>query len=392
MDRPVWSGLLRYHSHMSAFVSCSITRSSTSPMSRGAWSCRRSRRGSYTCRGRGRSADHDGRSSCRQPAGRSGTGRAVMRVLGSSPTEFPGHALLAMLSIGAAVFFVSARMTRQPKRAATRSDRGRTLVDEQQRTQFDNIARTARLIARPAEVKSAIDTQHPPTLRRSRRTWERRRRPADRIGPHGETLARAATTRDHRTNPDLKPPWMASCRRLLAAPPRRARNRQRPRLRRHESPDVLGVLSIGYLPNDCGRHIQALTGADIAFAMDGAVRASTLGPGAASALATVLTTPPTRLVIDAWNTSPRRNLGTKTARRTRGITCARAASACARSAASRRPSARSAYSPPCWVVVSYAVRGPSRAARDHHGSHVSGGDHTASDAKICHQAARRLGR
>jgi signal transduction histidine kinase len=66
-----------------------------------------------------------------------------------------------------------------------------------------------------------------------------------------------------------------------------------------ESPDVLGVLSIGYLLDDLrASQFKALTGADIAFAMDGAVRASTLGPGAAQALATVLTSArPTRLVI-----------------------------------------------------------------------------------------------
>ena len=49
-----------------------------------------------------------------------------------------------------------------------------------------------------------------------------------------------------------------------------------------ERPEVLGVLSIGYLLDDArAAQFKALTGADIAFAMDGVVRASTLGPGAA---------------------------------------------------------------------------------------------------------------
>ena len=66
-----------------------------------------------------------------------------------------------------------------------------------------------------------------------------------------------------------------------------------------EQPDVLGVLSIGILLDDArANQFKSLTGADIAFAMDGTVRASTLGPGAAPALATVLSsTRPTRLVI-----------------------------------------------------------------------------------------------
>ncbi len=46
------------------------------------------------------------------------------------------------------------------------------------------------------------------------------------------------------------------------------------------------MLSIGYLLDDVrAAQFKALTGADIAFAMDGKVRASTLGPGAAPALA-----------------------------------------------------------------------------------------------------------
>jgi signal transduction histidine kinase len=56
-----------------------------------------------------------------------------------------------------------------------------------------------------------------------------------------------------------------------------------------ERPDFLGVLSVGYLLDERrAAQFKALTGAEIAFAMDGVVRASTLGPEAADTLAPLL--------------------------------------------------------------------------------------------------------
>ena len=82
-----------------------------------------------------------------------------MRVLGSITNRiFLASALLAMLSIGAAVYFVSARMTTQTE-AELQSDltEAATLVDEQRRTQFDNVARTARLIADLPKFKAVVE-------------------------------------------------------------------------------------------------------------------------------------------------------------------------------------------------------------------------------------------
>jgi signal transduction histidine kinase len=53
--------------------------------------------------------------------------------------------------------------------------------------------------------------------------------------------------------------------------------------------EVLGVLSVGYLLDERrATQFKSLTGADIAFAMDGVVRASTLGPESGPALAPLL--------------------------------------------------------------------------------------------------------
>jgi signal transduction histidine kinase len=56
-----------------------------------------------------------------------------------------------------------------------------------------------------------------------------------------------------------------------------------------DRPDILGVLSVGYLLDERrAAQFKSLTGAEIAFAMDGVVRASTLGPGSAEGLAPLL--------------------------------------------------------------------------------------------------------
>ncbi len=56
-----------------------------------------------------------------------------------------------------------------------------------------------------------------------------------------------------------------------------------------DRPELLGTLTVGYLlDNDRAASFKALTGADIAFAIDGQVRASTLGPDAHARLSGLL--------------------------------------------------------------------------------------------------------
>src|SRR5262245_5388463 len=90
-----------------------------------------------------------------------------MRVLGSITNRiFLASALLAMLSIGAAVYFVSARMTTQTE-LELQSDlnEAATLVDDQRRTQFDFFTRIARLIADLPKFKATVELNDPPTLK-----------------------------------------------------------------------------------------------------------------------------------------------------------------------------------------------------------------------------------
>ncbi len=229
-----------------------------------------------------------------------------MRVLGSITNRiFLASALLAMLSIGAAVFLVSARMTRETEAELARDlTEAATLVDEQRRTQFENVGRTARLIADLPKFKAVVDIGDRPTLEPIAADYQRQAG-ADLLivtGRHGDTLALAGDRDAHiERTPDLKqaldgtvaPAFWTHARGVLEVV-------SVPVTVGIDRPDVLGVLSIGYLLDDLrASQFKALTGADIAFAMDGTVRASTLGPAAAPALSTVLIgTRPTHIVID----------------------------------------------------------------------------------------------
>jgi len=218
-----------------------------------------------------------------------------MRALGSITNRiFLASALLAMLSIGAAVYFVSARMTTQTE-LELQSDltEAATLVDDKYRTQFENFTLVARLIADQPRFKAVVEIADQPTLEPIAIGY-REQAGADLVmvsGRRGELLALSGATGTSAptgNSPDValalggkvSPAfWVhpSGVLEVVSVPIR-------------VETDVLGVLSVGYLLDE-GRaaQLKSLTGADIAFAMNGEVRASTFGPGAAAALTPLLT-------------------------------------------------------------------------------------------------------
>lgn len=228
-----------------------------------------------------------------------------MRVLGSLTNRiFLASTLLATLSIGAAVYFVSARMTRETEAEIQRDlAEAATLVDEQRRTQFDNVTRITRLIADLPKFKAAVEIGHQPTLQPIAADYQTQAG-ADLLvvaGRKGEVLAISGDVGS--------PSFEQALRQLLsgdttAAPvfwphPRGVLQIVSvPITLGLDSPDVLGVLSVGYLLDDRrAAQFKTVTGADIAFAMGGTVRASTLDPGAADVLQEILTSPSSHRVV-----------------------------------------------------------------------------------------------
>lgn len=228
-----------------------------------------------------------------------------MRVLWSLTNRiFLASTLLATLSIGAAVYFVSARMTRETEAETERDlSEASTLVDEQRRTQFDNVTRIASLVADLPRFKAVVELADPPTLQPVAADYQHKAG-ADLLvvtGRRGELLA---TSGDAGTS-GLEPALLDPLRSASPASPvfwPHARGVLQivsvPITLGIDRPDVLGVLSVGYLlDNRRASQFKALTGADIAFAIGGIVRASTLDPGATSVLQAVLTTPRSSHVV-----------------------------------------------------------------------------------------------
>jgi signal transduction histidine kinase len=215
-----------------------------------------------------------------------------MRVLGSITNRiFLASALLAMLSIGAAVYFVSSRMTGEMEsdlRSALTE--AATLVESQRLTQFENVARTARLIADLPKFKAVVELGDRPTLLPIAVDYQGQTG-ADLLmvsGRKGEPLAVVGDTVHPVSDGALlgegamRPTFWSHPSGVLEVV-------SVPVLVGLERPDILGALTLGYLLDDRrAAQFKALTGADIAYAMDGAVRASTLGPAAAEALAPLL--------------------------------------------------------------------------------------------------------
>jgi len=229
-----------------------------------------------------------------------------MRVLGSITNRiFLASALLAMLSIGAAVYLISARMTSETEAELQRDlTEAATLVDEQRRTQFDNVARTARLIADLPKFKAVVEIADRPTLQPIAADYQLQAgadllmvtdRRGERLAISGEPAAQSASA----SAADLKRALEGQVAPAFWQHPRGVMEVVSvPVTLGLERPEVLGVLTIGYLLDDRrAAQFKALTGADIAFAMGGVARASTL-PGSREALAPLLAASvPTRIVI-----------------------------------------------------------------------------------------------
>ena len=180
-----------------------------------------------------------------------------MRVLGSlSNRIFLASALLAALSIGAALFFVRARLTAEAQQALDHDLRtAANIADQQQAALFDTFTRSARLLADLPRFKAAVDTGDPPTVQPIAEEYLRELG-ADLLRVHDRRGARLATVGGD----------IGGVLRVVEVPIR-------------VDQDQLGVLTVGYLlDEDRAMELGSLTGAEIAFAADGAVQASSLGP------------------------------------------------------------------------------------------------------------------
>ena len=115
---------------------------------------------------------------------------------------FLASALLAVLSIGAAIFVVNQRVTREAESALQREIRATgALVEELRKTRLDTYTVMARLIADLPKLKAAVSTNDPPTVQDNLRDYQEPLRSANLLlvtnagGPRARQLGRLLARR-----------------------------------------------------------------------------------------------------------------------------------------------------------------------------------------------------
>jgi signal transduction histidine kinase len=224
-------------------------------------------------------------------------------ILGSLTNRiFLASAALAVMSIGAAVYFVSFTTTRQAEAELQRGliEAG-TLVDQQCATLVQNLTVMARLVADAPRLKAAVDTDDPPTVRPIARDYQQQLHAALLVltGRTGNVLAEAGEIglggRPIAELPEIQQalagreaggfwPHADGVLQVIAVPITIVTAGL-------DRPDILGSLTVGLrLDNDLAAQFKRATESDIAFAVEGQIRASTLPPAESARLSTLLKT------------------------------------------------------------------------------------------------------
>ena len=219
---------------------------------------------------------------------------------------FVATALLAVLSVGVAIYIVNRAVTRQGALELQRGiEEAATLVDEYRKFSFETFGQEARLIADLPVLKAAVDTRDPATLEPIARDYQNqlankdlfaiadnRGRVLVRLGTSDvpdEALAAAATIgRTEAVERDAFWPEQHGIL-LIKSVPIWIDKRQ---------PDVLGTLILGVsLDYAQASRFKTQTHSEIAFGVNGAIKAATLPQSTWPALAPLLGTPGVRSTI-----------------------------------------------------------------------------------------------
>lgn len=222
---------------------------------------------------------------------------------------FLASTLLATVSIGSAVYFVSAVLTAQAEAELQRDlTEAVSLVDQQSTTLFEGVTRTATLIADLPKFKAALETRDPPTVEPIARDYLEQAG-ADLVvvtDRDGRRLAIVSST-GHAVAPDDAPanavppgdrpgatfwPHPSGVLQLVTVPVTIDLDR----------PERLGLLTMGFLlDSPRAAELRRLTGADVAFAFAGDVRASSLPPPAVPAVTAWFNDEPRAAVLRLGN-------------------------------------------------------------------------------------------
>ena len=210
---------------------------------------------------------------------------------------FLASAVLAVLSIGVALYVVNGRVTREAERTLQRQVAATgTLVDQLRATRTQTFTAMAQLVADSPKFKAAVDTNDPPTVQNVADGYQRQLNSNLLLVTHksGRVLAIVGaslhTAGVLASQPEVRGaleeresvsllPQPSGVLQLVTVPITIGLAR----------PEVLGTLSIGFLIDDAvAAQLKAMTGSDVAFGMNGQVLAATLPPENRPELAALL--------------------------------------------------------------------------------------------------------
>jgi signal transduction histidine kinase len=231
---------------------------------------------------------------------------------------FLTSAMLAVLSIGAAIYVVNVRVTRQAESALQREIIATgALVDQLRTARTETFSVLARLRADDPKLKAAVDTKDPQTVQQAVEEAQHDLKLSssllfvtDKLGGVLAVFGASPSAAD-----------------IVASQPA-----IREALAGHESvsllaqasgmlqlvtvpiaigPEMLGTVSVGFLLDDAvAAQLKAITGSDIAFGMDGQILATTLPQEDRTALTSLLGQPggvhTVRIGTDDYAVLPRR--------------------------------------------------------------------------------------
>jgi signal transduction histidine kinase len=198
---------------------------------------------------------------------------------------FLASALLAVLSIGVAIYLVNVRVTREAEETLRREMVSTSaLVDQLRTSRTQTFTQMARLIADAPKVKAAVDTNDPATVQGIASDYQDQLKSnlllmTNRSGAVLATVGAApqaalVVASQPSVREALKGRDSLS---LLPQPDGMLQLVTVPILIGLAQPEILGTVSVGFLlDNALAAQLKDITGSDIAFGMDGQILAATL--------------------------------------------------------------------------------------------------------------------
>lgn len=220
-----------------------------------------------------------------------------MRLLASLTNRvFLASALLAVLSIGVAIYLVNDPVTREGEAELQRGmlEAGQ-LLDEHRRTLSESFKVMAELLADLPKLKAAVDTHDPPTVEPVAADYRNRVHAdllvvTDRAGRVLSSIGSSSVAQGEIPSlPAIRSALAGTRSEVFWPHPDGILQVVTVPLTLLEPPQVLGTLSLGFLlDDDLARQFKSITDSEIAFAIDGEIKATTLPPAYKPQLASLL--------------------------------------------------------------------------------------------------------